>query len=48
MGFYLVAVVIQLSHNTQNNPLRSNEAQNTKLHNNKQKYTTVRVTYYTQ
>jgi hypothetical protein len=37
-----------ISHNTQNNPPRSNKAQHTKLHNNKQKYTTVKVTYYAQ
>jgi hypothetical protein len=37
-----------ISHNTQNNPLRSKKAQHEKLHNNKQKHTTVRVTYYTQ
>jgi hypothetical protein len=37
-----------IRHNTQNNPPRSNKVQHTKLHNNKQNYITVRVTYYTQ
>jgi hypothetical protein len=39
MDFYPVASVI---HNIQNNTPRSNKAQHTKLHNNKQYYTTIR------
>jgi hypothetical protein len=37
-----------ISQNTQNNPPRSNKAQHTELHNNKQNYRTMRDTYYTQ
>jgi hypothetical protein len=33
----------QITHITQNNTPHSNKAQHTKLHDNKQKYTTVRA-----